>query len=151
MKWGLVARNVALSVSSPKPPKSETKPLTVEEVKRFLKVLENDRLYAFYVLIATTGVRRGEALALLKTNLNLDQGTMAVKHSLAQVYGNGLTLLEPKSEKSRRELELPPFTVDILRKHLEVHSLNSDFVFSTRNGTPFSPRNIARHFQKKAG
>ena len=149
LKWGLVGRNVAASVSSPRPARSEIKPLTLDAVKQFLKVLENDRLYAFYVVIATTGVRRGEALALQKAALNLDHGTMVIRHSLAQVYGKGLTLMEPKSEKSRRELALPQFTVNVLHKHLAIHSLNSEFVFATRSGTPFSPRNIARHFKIK--
>ena len=57
--------------------------------------------------------------------------------------------METKSEKSRRELALPEFTVDVLRKHLAVHSLNSNFVFATRSGNPFSPRNILRHFKIK--
>jgi integrase len=127
----------------------EIKPLTVDEVKRLLKVLEGDRLYAFYALIATTGLRKGEALAIQKSSLDLDNGTLIVRHSLAHIYGKGLTLMEPKSEKSRRELALPAFTVDLLRRHLAVYSLTSDFVFATNHGTPFSPRNILRHFKLK--
>lgn len=149
LKWGLVGRNVASAVTIPRTEIREIKPLTVQEIKRLLTVLENDRLYAFYALICTTGVRKGEALALQKSSLNLANGTMYVKHSLAQIYGKGLTLMEPKSETSRRELALPQFTVNILRKHLEVYSLNSNFVFSTSKGTPFSPRNILRHFKAK--
>jgi integrase len=149
LNWGLVGRNVADSVTPPTPPMHEIKPLTVDEVKRLLKVLEGDRLYAFYALICTTGLRKGEALAIQKSSLNLDAGTLVVRHSLAQIYGKGLTLMEPKSEKSRRELAIPPFTVELLRRHLSVHSQNSDFVFATGHGTPFSPRNILRHFKLK--
>jgi integrase len=148
-KWGLVIRNVSEVVTPPPPEVQEIKPLTVDQVKQLLKVLENDRLYAFYVLISTSGIRKGEALGLQKSDLDLEAGSIVIRHSLAQIYGRGLVLGEPKSEKSRRELALPPFTVNVLKKHLEKYSLNSNFVFSTSKGTPFSPRNILRHFKAK--
>lgn len=149
LQWGLVGRNVSEAVKSPTPPIQEIKPLTVTEVKHLLKVLEGDRLYAFYALICTTGLRKGEALGLQKSSLDLDNGTITVRHSLAHIYGKGLTLMEPKSEKSRRELAIPASAVDLLGRHLAVHSLNSNFVFATSHGTPFSPRNILRHFKGK--
>lgn len=149
LKWGLVGRNVAEVVVSPTPDPYEIKPLTVDQAKQLLKVLEGDRLYAFYVFLLTTGVRRGEALGLLKEDLNLDEGTVVIKHSLAFLPHKGLVLGETKSEKSKRLLALPDFTVKVLRTHLSKYSLNSIFVFSTGNGTPFSPRNIIRHFKLK--
>ena len=149
LKWGLVGRNVADVVSPPAPEAHEIVPLTVDEVKRLLKVLENDRLYAFYVLISTTGIRKGEALGLQKSDLRLDEGTITITHSLTQLNGKGLTLGETKTAKSHRELALPKFTVNVLKKHLKHYSLYSNYVFSTGNGTPFSPRNILRHFKAK--
>jgi integrase len=99
--------------------------------------------------MSTTGIRKGEALALQKSSLDLDNKTLTVKHSLAQIYGEGLVLGEPKSEKSKRELALPDFTVTVLREHLKKYPNNSGFVFATSNNTPFSPRNILRHFKQK--
>lgn len=96
---------------------------------------------------AMIGVGKGEAFGLQKVDLDLDTGTLLVKHSLSQIYRRGLTLGEPKSVKSRRELALPPFTVKVLKEHLEKYSLYSNFVFSTSNGTPFSPRNILLIFE----
>ena len=149
LKWGLVGRNVADAVTPPTPAVNEITPLTVDEVKRLLKVLENDRLYAFYALICTTGLRKGEALAIQKSSLNLDAGTIIVRHSLSQINGVGLILGEPKSIKSRRELAIPAFTVKVLRNHLANHPNSSNYVFATSNNTPFSPRNILRHFKIK--
>lgn len=122
LKWVLVGRNVAESVIPFTPDTHEIKPLTVEEVKRLLKVLEYDRLYAFYVHISTTGIRRGEALGLQKESLNLEEGTVTIVHSLTQINGKGLTLGKTKTAKSRRELALPEFTVKVLKKHLETYS-----------------------------
>ena len=74
---------------------------------------------------------------------------MVIKHSLVQIRGVGLILSEPKSVKSRRELALPAFTVQVLRNHLENHPNSSNYVFATNKNTPFSPRNILRHFKEK--
>jgi integrase len=149
LKWGLVGRNVAEAVSPPVPDPFEIKPLTITQAKQLLKVLEGDRLYAFYMLLLTTGIRRGEALGLQKPELNLDEGTITIKHSLSFIPRKGLVLGEPKSDKSNRKLALPGFAVQVLREHITKHSPYSKFVFATANGTPFSPRNIARHFKLK--
>lgn len=149
LKWGLVSRNVAEAVESPTPDPYDIKHLTVEEAKQFLKVLESDRLYAFYVVLITTGMRRGEALGLQKQDLDLTHGTVTIKRSLSFLPHKGLVLGETKSDKSNRTLALPEFTVQVLKDHLKTHSLNSNFLFATGNGTPFSPRNIHRHFKLK--
>lgn len=121
--------------------------MTVEQAKQFLKAAEGDRLYAFYVLLITTGIRRGEGLGVLKESLHLDEGFVIIKNSLAFIPGKGLVLGETKSEKSIREISLAEFSVKVLQDHLSKYSLNSKFVFATGNGTPFSPRNIIRHFK----
>jgi integrase len=144
-----VGRNVADAVNVPRPKKNEIHPLSVDEVKKLLAVLEGDRLYAYYVLMSTSGIRKGECLAIQKSDLNLGEGTITIRHTISQVRGKGMFLQEPKTEKSRRELALPEFTVKVLKEHLEKHPSNSSYVFATSNGTPFSPRNILRHFKSK--
>jgi integrase len=149
LKWGLMGRNVAEAVSPPVPDPFEIKPLTIVQAKQLLKVLEGDRLYTFYMLLLTTGIRRGEALGLQKQDVNLDEGTITIKHSLSFIPGKGLVLGEPKSDKSNRRLALPLFAVEALKKHLERFPNTSKYVFATGNNTPFSPRNVARHFKMK--
>jgi integrase len=148
-EWGLVSRNVAEAATPPPADSPEIRPLTVDEVKRLLKVLEDDYLYAYYLLIATTGIRKSEGLALQKSDLRLEEGVVIVRHSLSHVHGKGLILGEPKSQKSKRELALPAFTVEVLRRYLKDHPNDSNFVFTTRNGTPISPVNILKHFKRK--
>lgn len=149
LKWGLVGRNVALAVSPPAPTPFEIKPLTVGEAKKLLKVLEGDRLYAFYVLLLTTGIRRGEALGLQKPDIDLTEGTITIKHSLSFIPGKGLVLGEPKSDKSNRRLALPLFALNALKTHLAKFPNTSKYIFATGKNTPFSPRNVVRHFKFK--
>ena len=146
---GLVVRNVAEDVHPPTPQPREINLLTVDEVKRFLKVLENDRMYAFYVVICTMAVRKGEALGIQKKNLLLNEEILQIRHSLSQFHGKGLILGEPKSKASKRDLALPQFTINALREHLVKYPNTSTYVFATGNNTPFSPYNIMRHFKHK--
>lgn len=147
LQWGLVARNVADSVKAPRPDKHPISPLTVAQAKDFLKVLEGDRLYAYYVVLLATGIRKGEGLGLQLSDVSPDCSVITINHSLGSVRGKGLILGTPKSELSRRKLSLPPFAQQVLKDHLSAHNGKTPYVFYTGNNTPFSPRYMLRHFK----
>jgi integrase len=146
-KWTLVIHNVSDAVDSPTPDKKPVEPLTRTQVKHLLGVLKDDRLYAYYVILLGCGLRRGEGLALTWDCIDLDTGTITVKKSLQQVKGEGLVVGEPKSRSAYRIVAMPNFVVEALIDQKKV--VESPYVFCTSNGTPFSPRNIDRHFKKK--
>lgn len=50
VKWSLVPRNVTEAVDPPREQKTEIKPLDEDQVKKFLKAVEGDRLEALYIL-----------------------------------------------------------------------------------------------------
>ena len=83
VKNQLVARNVSEATELPADNKKEARALTVEEMDRFLNALEGDRLKAAFIALLGTGLRRGELLALKWDNVNLKEGTIAVKENLA--------------------------------------------------------------------
>jgi hypothetical protein len=60
----LVTRNVATQVKAPPLSSQRRLGLDLAEAKRLLKVIDGERLEALYVLALTTGLRRGELLAL---------------------------------------------------------------------------------------
>jgi integrase len=154
LKWGLVARNVSEAVEVPVPKKHRVEPLSAAQVRQLLAALEDDRLYPFYVLLLSTGLRKGEALALTLDCLDLDDGVATVAKTLNFLPGQGLVTGETKSERSRRVVALPEFTCQVLAGHLAHRDSDSPYVFCTRNGTPFSPRYLIRHFKtalNKAG
>ena len=67
---------------------------------------------------------------------------LSVKRTLQKVNNNS-SFEEPKSKKTRRSVVVPQFILDALR-----NSKESGLIFATSNGTPFSHRNIHRHFKK---
>lgn len=69
-----------------------------EEAHRFLAAAKDNRLYALYVLAVTTGLRRGEMLALRWQDIDLKAGTLAVRRTLVDLNGK-LGRGEPKTIK----------------------------------------------------
>ncbi|MGZ8641782.1 MAG: hypothetical protein ACXWYF_10085 [Actinomycetota bacterium] len=62
----------------PKAKRHEINPWAAEETTRFLEAAEGDRLHAAFVLMATAGLRRGEALGVKLADIDLDRGVLSV-------------------------------------------------------------------------
>ena len=128
--------------------KREIKFLTPQQVKRFLEHIREDRLYALYVSAVTTGARQGELFALSWADIDLEGRTMSINRSLEH-FGSGQTRLKaPKTESSRRLVDLPKVAVDALIEHAEKNGKENDFVFHATNGAPLRSRNELRRFKR---
>lgn len=157
MREEILEKNVAKLVRVPRHEKKEPEPLSVAEIRTFLRSSQNDRLYALYVVLALLGLRRSEALGLRWDDIDLEQGLLMVRHGLQRIDGR-LQLLPPKTARSRRTVPLPSFVSDALIAHQ--HRQNQErldlgggwpdlgFVFTTPVGTPIDPRNCTRVVQK---
>ena len=110
--------------------------------------------------MAFTGCRRGEALGLRWSDVDLENGTAAIVQSLQRLKGQGLQFQAPKSAKGRRSIALDPGTVDMLRDHrgrrllyqIELDGVYQDhgLVFSGPLGGPLDPSVLTRNFEKLA-
>jgi len=155
-RWGMVTRNVAKLVDPPRVPKHEITPLTPEQAKRLIETSAGDRHRALWITALGTGLRQGEVLGLRWEDMDLDTGRLRVRHTLANVGGT-LTLLEPKTDRSRRFVMLPESVVTALRahrtrqrmEHLVAGSrwVDSGHVFTTTIGTPLHAATVTRAFQ----
>jgi integrase len=79
VRWGYVVRNVADAADPPKAKTPEMRVWSPAQLRAFLGHVEGDRLYAAWLLAATTGMRRGEILGLRWSDLDLDAGRVAVR------------------------------------------------------------------------
>jgi integrase len=115
---GFIARNPAALVTRPGVERREANYLGASDVASVLKAAETSRYYAALVLIASTGLRRGEALALSwdTSIVNLDEGWLRVRKIVGRV-GKVLVLSEPKTDRLRRTVPLSPAVAAVLRKH----------------------------------
>ena len=118
VRMELIARNPVGSVSPPPMKKREAFSPDVDSVRRILAIAEEEEhyLWACMHLIAYTGMRRGEAMALEWSRVNLDEQLLTVATSLV-VTANGVSFEQPKTESGQRVLDLDSRTVEILRNH----------------------------------
>lgn len=119
MHWGLVATNPTELVAPPRPKKREMTALTLDQLQRLLVTTRNERWYPLWVVLSTTGLRIGEALALEWENVNLETRRLGVLSSLQRRRGLGLVFAEPKTSRSRRSIYLSTLACDALREHRE--------------------------------
>ena len=118
-----------------------------------LRAAEPSRYHGALVLIASTGMRKGEALALSWDRVDLDAGVLRVAATISRVGGRSV-ITEPKTVRSRRAVPLNPAVVSMLRRHRanqaaeRLRSANqwadSGLVFTTELGGPVDPRNLLR-------
>jgi integrase len=121
----LIAVNPAAKAKPPtakeaKSPEMQT--WDADQLRTFLDWAERERpeLYPVWLLLAMTGMRRGEALAVRWGDVDFDAGTLAIRRSAVLVKAKGegerLEVGPPKSGKSR-VIDLDARTLNALRAH----------------------------------
>ena len=84
------------------------------EVGRLFQASEDHRLHALWVLLATTGLRLGEALGLLWSDIDFASARLVVNRALQRQPGVGYAFVEPKTARSRRTVYLVAGTVTVV-------------------------------------
>jgi integrase len=82
LEVGLLARNPADAATPPRPHRHEMHTLSALQVRMLFAATETDRLRSLWVLLATTGLRSGEAVGLIWQDLDLDAGRLTVCRAL---------------------------------------------------------------------
>jgi site-specific recombinase XerD len=83
VRWDLLVRNPADVADPPKVAGPTARYWTADQVSAFLSATAADRLGPLWVTIATTGVRRGEALALRWSDVHLDKSLASISRTLS--------------------------------------------------------------------
>jgi integrase len=157
VRWGRLVRNPADMADPPAAARSRAQAWTAKELGRFLEHVRDDRLFAFWRLAATTGMRRGELAGLTWRALDLDGGRLSVEQQLVPTRG-GVSFGPPKSARSRRTIALDPETVRVLREYRATQLLerafagdayvDQDLVFANELGAPIHPQRLTEWFGK---
>jgi len=118
------------------------------EARTFLASIKGDRLEALWVLLLSSGLRRGEALALRWSDIEIDTGAISVERSWIQVEGVPMMSV-PKTARSIRIVNVGSSVTDSLRSHRRLQAqerllaegwLNEDdLVFTGQDGSPLRP------------
>ncbi|WP_286958648.1 site-specific integrase [Arsenicicoccus sp. UBA7492] len=133
-------------------PKHAPRALTDEERARWFLTLANDEAAVRHELpqlsafMLATGVRIGEALALVWREVDLDAGTAHITSTIIRVKGRGLVRKPTKTQAGDRPLVLPVWCVRMLGERAAVGVGPDEPVFGTIDGTFRDPRNVTRWF-----
>lgn len=97
-----------------------------------------------------TGARQGELLGLTWRDVDLERGTITIRHALQRRQ-----IVATKTEKSRRTVDLPE--PDTLRRHklrqaeallsIGKRQTEADFVFGDVTGEPLDGTTVTKRFQ----
>jgi integrase len=137
----------------------EGKRWSVTQTLAFLSATEADPLYLLFRIVLLGGVRRGEAVGLRWSDVELDLGVAEVRHTLVTV-GNAVAEGTPKTKAGKRIYGLDPKTVKLLKEHRKAQLKarlkageswqDNDLVFCKEDGTAYKPDAVTRCFKRLA-
>lgn len=154
LKVDLIPRNPAEAVELRLPkgtPAAQV--LLPEQVPALLAAAREERLYAAFYLILTTGLRRGEVCGLRWEDVDLEGWVLRVRKNRITLAGKVLESL-PKTERGLRTVHLSQDTVAVLkewralqeeeRKRAGAAWEESGYVFTNPLGLPIHPETLNR-------
>ena len=98
-----------------------------------------------------TGVRIGEALAAVWSEVDFDAGTVRITSTLVRVKGEGLLRKGTKSRAGERTLPLPMSAVAMLRRRFMTGARLEQPLFPDFIGGFRDPANVRRDLREARG
>ncbi|WP_244380620.1 tyrosine-type recombinase/integrase [Saccharococcus caldoxylosilyticus] len=158
VRWSLIKVNPVKNAKPPKVKSEEKITWTVDEVNRFLNLIKDSSMEIPYLLAIFTGMRRGEVLGLKWDDVDFENKKIRIKRSLCFVSGKGLIFKEPKTQKSKRQISISQYVVNVLKRHKQrqdsrkekfgTQYQDNNLIVCTDDGKPLDPRNLLRQFYR---
>lgn len=134
------ARDIEVPISKPK----AIDVWGIEDVKKFLEVIQGDRYEFFYLLYVFCGLRRGEAIPLEWSDIDWENKTISINKQFCRVRGQH-EVSTPKTDGSVRILPMPPRIYEYL-SDLRTKSDCKGLIVK-ENGKMVVPSTVSHHFQ----
>ena len=164
--WGFLEENPVSRVPVPRCERSQINPMTSGELRNFIAVTDRSLHPEFFRTAVITAMRPGEINALRWPDIDFQGCMITVQRSLVWRGhpAEGWYLVSPKTERGRRQIEIPRSLCNSLlqlkeRQERRIRKLgdrytNDGFVFANRWGRPYFRRSYIRTFKeslKRAG
>ena len=153
----LIQSNPCQFVVLPQCERFESQFYTEAQLKALFSALKDDPILPMVRITAWYGLRRSELLGLQWDSLDLEAGTMTIRHTVSKVT-EVVAKDKTKNASSRRTFPLTPEAVEIFAKAKEQEERNramfgreyqeNPYVFKWPDGHPYSPDYISHHFAK---
>ena len=153
-KERLIMRNPTEDCIIPKIEKKEMKILRQEDIGAYLKAADARGMLPMFFLELTSGLRKGELVALLWSDLDIEHKTLSVSKQAVRAEGGAIKVSRPKTATSVRKISIPQEAVDLLVQEHKKHPDNPYMFPSPKTGEmwfPDSVVNLHRKILKDAG
>jgi len=158
VRYGAISANPVREVERIEAkPKREPRALSVQERVDLLNQLHADEkarrrdLPDLVFFMLATGVRIGEALALVWSQVDFVEGTVQITSTLIRVKGEGLLRKGTKSRAGERTLALPESAVAMLRRRFMTGARLDQPLFPDVLGGFRDPANVRRELRDARG
>jgi len=116
---GLLYKNVGLKIKLPPKYKEEKRPLTDIEKKAIRKAEFTDKEKAFVYILLYCGIRRGEILALSKSDIDRKSKEISIRNAVTFDHGKPILKPYPKSFAGIRSIPIPDDLEAVLWPYLD--------------------------------
>lgn len=157
VKLQILSKNPADFVDIPKNKSYEVKILKEDEIQSLLNAFKNTDIFIPVALAISTGLRRGEALALRWSDIDFENKTLSISQNIVPLK-RGYIFTTTKSEKSRRTILITDNIIKLLEQQKELQEKNkkllgeiykdNDLVSCYPDGAPFNPSSFSHMFAK---
>jgi integrase len=130
--------------------------LTADQSARLLELIAHSRIYWPVLIALSTGMRRGEILALRWKNVDWERGSVRVMESLEQTK-DAIRFKPPKTDRYR-VIALPGYAIEELRRlkprqaeellALGVRQTGDTLLCSCADGQPRTPLSLTYEFAR---
>jgi integrase len=157
VRFGALTANPVREVDRLELRHKEARALTEDERKTWFAQLDADPAVVRKDLpdltrfLLSTGVRIGEALAVLWSQVDFDAGTVEVTHTVIRIKGEGLIRKKTKTRAGERLLPLPDWAVAMLRSRFMVGVRLDEPVFPNTLGGLRDPSGVHRDIRNARG
>lgn len=118
VRWSWLASNPCDRVERPRYRAHRKELWTREQLRRFLHGTREHWLGPLWTLLAYSGMRLGEALALTWNDVDLRTGRVMVSKTLQRLDGQWV-VSEPKTRAGVRTITLPPVAVEAMQRQAQ--------------------------------
>ena len=154
---GMAKKNPSRMIGNIKSKKTQVDFWTLEEFQKVISLLYKGDYYEHYLFISfwvlfMTGMRIGEAAALLWSDIDFDTGLLSITKTMYYKSMDDFKPVEPKTQASVRTIYIDKDTIKELKAWQEVQKKvlkNCDYVLSY-NGIPTSKHTLPRALEKLA-
>ena len=148
VKERLILRNPTEDCIIPKLEKKEMKILHPEDMKAYLTAAERRGVLPMFYLELVSGVRKGELVALLWDDLDMERRTISVSKQALSRPGGEIVVNRPKTENSIRAVSIPQEAVDLLVEEHKKHPDNPYMFPSPKTGGMYYPDSVVNLHKK---